>query len=249
MPRFGSHPERRPVLVAGGSSGIGAATGVMLAAAGYPVALGARRLEKCQEFVDQITDAGGKVLYQAKVQKRQAFSSGVAADVTYALQQVVNSGTGTSAKIGRPAAGKTGTTSGNVSAWFTGFTPQLSAAVTMFRDNNAPLAGIAGYSQIYGGTLPAKMWAAFMKAALAHRKVEQFPPRANVGAPPSPPPSPSAPPSSAPASPTRSAPPPSGSAQPQSPPPSGATTRSPSPTPTKTVAASQPPAAPNPSGP
>jgi len=199
--------------------------------------------------VQSVTDAGGKVLYQAKEQKRQAFSPGVAADVDYAMQQVINSGTGTSAKIGRPAAGKTGTTSGNVSAWFTGFTPQLSAAVTMFRDNNAPLAGIGGYSQIYGGTLPAKMWAAFMKAALAHQKVVPFPPRANVGAPPpsSAPPS-SAPPSTAPASPTHSAPPPSGSAPPQSAPASGGTTKSPSPKPTKTVGAS-PPAAPKPSGP
>ncbi len=196
--------------------------------------------------VQSVTDAGGKVLYQAKVQKRQAFSAGVAADVDYAMQQVINSGTGTSAKIGRPAAGKTGTTSGNVSAWFTGFTPQLSAAVTMFRDNNAPLAGIAGYSQIYGGTLPAKMWAAFMKAALAHQKAVPFPPRANVGAPP-PAPSSSAPPSSAPASPRHSAPP-SGSAPPKSPPPSGGPTKSPSPKPTKTVAGS-PPAGPKPSGP
>ena len=236
-------------LSANGSMLLGSDSTHPIDEAGAYATFAAKGVYATPYVVQSVTDAGGKVLYQAKVQKRQAFSSGVAADVTYALQQVVNSGTGTSAKIGRPAAGKTGTTSGNVSAWFTGFTPQLSAAVTMFRDNNAPLAGIAGYSQIYGGTLPAKMWAAFMKAALAHRKVEQFPPRANVGAPPSPPPSPSAPPSSAPASPTRSAPPPSGSAQPQSPPPSGATTRSPSPTPTKTSAASQPPAAPNPSGP
>ncbi|MBE7159787.1 MAG: SDR family oxidoreductase [Williamsia herbipolensis] len=62
MPRFGPHPDRRPVLIAGGSSGIGAATGVMLAAAGYPVALGARRLERCQEYVDQIVDAGGEAV-------------------------------------------------------------------------------------------------------------------------------------------------------------------------------------------
>lgn len=62
MPRFGPHPDRRPVLIAGGSSGIGAATGVMLAATGYPVALGARRVEKCQEFVDQIVDAGGEAV-------------------------------------------------------------------------------------------------------------------------------------------------------------------------------------------
>lgn len=62
MPRFPDHPQRRPVLIAGGSSGIGAATGVMLAAAGHPVALGARRVEKSQEYVDQITAAGGEAI-------------------------------------------------------------------------------------------------------------------------------------------------------------------------------------------
>jgi membrane peptidoglycan carboxypeptidase len=205
--------------------------------------------------VQSVTDASGKVLYQAKAQTQKAFSAGVAADVAYAMQQVIKSGTGTSAKIGRPAAGKTGTTSGNVSAWFTGYTPQLSAAVTMFRDNNAPLAGIAGYSQIYGGTLPAKMWAAFMKAALAHQKVEQFPPPANVGAPPSSAPPSSAPPSSAPPSSAPASPPPSGSAPPHSPPPSGAPTRTPSKSPTSTptstgaAAPSKPAAGAKPSGP
>ncbi|WP_207840449.1 SDR family oxidoreductase [Williamsia soli] len=62
MPRFAPHPDRRPVIVAGASSGIGAATAVMLAAAGFPVALGARRVAKSQEFVDQITQAGGEAV-------------------------------------------------------------------------------------------------------------------------------------------------------------------------------------------
>ena len=195
--------------------------------------------------VQKVTDASGKVLYQKKLQNKQVFSAGVAADVTYALQQVIKSGTGTAAAINRPAAGKTGTTSGNVSAWFTGYTPQLSAAVTMFRDHNAPLQGIAGYAQIYGGTLPAKIWSTFMQAALAHTKVVNFPPRANVGAPPSPPPSSSAPPSS-PASPSPSAPrSPSPSPSPTTS-PSGTATASPtkspktSPTPTKHAGAATP---------
>jgi membrane peptidoglycan carboxypeptidase len=111
----------------------------------------------------------------------------VSSDVTYALEHVITGGTGKSAAIGRPAAGKTGTTSGNVSAWFVGYTPQLSASVAMFRDNNAPLQNIAGYSQLYGGDLPAQMWSAFMKAALLHVKAVQFPPPATaVAASPSP---------------------------------------------------------------
>ena len=62
MPRFEPLPERRPAIVAGASSGIGAATAVELAGRGFPVALGARRVEKCQELVDQIRSAGGEAV-------------------------------------------------------------------------------------------------------------------------------------------------------------------------------------------
>lgn len=62
MARFEPHPDRRPALVAGASSGIGAATAIELAAHGFPVALGARRVQKCQEFVDQILANGGEAI-------------------------------------------------------------------------------------------------------------------------------------------------------------------------------------------
>ena len=62
MPRFEPLPERRPAIVAGASSGIGAATATELAARGFPVALGARRVEKCQELVDEIRAAGGEAV-------------------------------------------------------------------------------------------------------------------------------------------------------------------------------------------
>ncbi|MFC9894846.1 SDR family oxidoreductase [Nocardia sp. NPDC127579] len=59
MPRFEPSPERRPALIAGASSGIGAATAVALAALGHPVALGARRVDKCQELAEKIQADGG----------------------------------------------------------------------------------------------------------------------------------------------------------------------------------------------
>ncbi len=62
MPRFPPHPARRPAIVAGASSGIGAATAIELAGRGFPVALGARRVEKCQELADQITADGGEAV-------------------------------------------------------------------------------------------------------------------------------------------------------------------------------------------
>ena len=62
MPRFEPLPARRPALVAGASSGIGAAAAIDLAAHGYPVALGARRVDKCQEIVEQIKADGGEAI-------------------------------------------------------------------------------------------------------------------------------------------------------------------------------------------
>ena len=62
MPRFDPLPDRRPALVAGASSGIGEATAIKLAANGFPVALGARRVEKLQEIVDKIRADGGEAI-------------------------------------------------------------------------------------------------------------------------------------------------------------------------------------------
>ncbi|MFC4116640.1 SDR family oxidoreductase [Nonomuraea zeae] len=62
MPRFAPHPERRPALVAGASSGIGAATAALLAAGGHPVALGARRVDRCEQIAAAIRDGGGEAV-------------------------------------------------------------------------------------------------------------------------------------------------------------------------------------------
>jgi len=62
MPRFEPHPQRRPALIAGASSGIGAATAIALATAGYPVALGARRADKCEELAATIRAGGGEAV-------------------------------------------------------------------------------------------------------------------------------------------------------------------------------------------
>lgn len=62
MPRFDPHPRRRPTLIGGASSGIGAATAIELAARGFPVALGARRVDKCQQIADEITAQGGEAV-------------------------------------------------------------------------------------------------------------------------------------------------------------------------------------------
>ena len=134
-------------------------------------------------FVTTVSDASGEV-YRAKPDTGSAFSKGVAADATYAMQQVVAGGTGVRAQLagGRPTAGKTGTTGQNANAWFAGFTPQLATAVWVGRQQGGPLRGVLGSDAgIYGGTVPAEIFKTFMDAALQGQPNEDFPPRAGVG--------------------------------------------------------------------
>ena len=95
--RFPSHPDRRPAVVAGGSSGIGAATAVALGAAGFPVAVGARRLDRCEQLAAQIRDAGGEaVAHRLDVTDDEsvaAFAAKVNADLGDVEVVVSNAGT------------------------------------------------------------------------------------------------------------------------------------------------------------
>lgn len=81
--------------------------------------------------------------------------------MTDMLRGVILHGTGTAANIGRPAAGKTGTTDDYKDAWFVGYTPDLVAAVWMGFDNDGYLSGVTG------GATPARIWGKFMREALA----------------------------------------------------------------------------------
>ena len=161
--------------------------------------------------VEEVTDPDGEVLHRARAETRQAISAGVAADTTHALQAVVQEGSGRGARLaGRPAAGKTGTTTGNTAAWFVGYTPQLATAVAIFSEKqDTPLRGIAGVGEVTGGSLPARTWRAFMSSALEGQPVKRFPEPVFGGVAPSPSPtaspSPSTSPSASPsASPTSS---------------------------------------------
>ncbi|AEW95504.1 MULTISPECIES: transglycosylase domain-containing protein [Streptomycetaceae] len=165
----------------------------------------------------------GTVKYQHETKTKQAFDPAIAGNVTDALQAVVQEGTGTAAKaLGRPAAGKTGTTDDNKSAWFTGYTPELATSIGMYRmDDHATnptflkMYGVGGLDKIYGASFPTQIWTEYMKDALAGKPVQDFPPASAYGtvvhgpgatesAPPSAPPSnspsvtPSAPPSKSP---------------------------------------------------
>jgi membrane peptidoglycan carboxypeptidase len=103
---------------------------------------------------------------------------GVSADVAYVmtdiLKGVIAHGTGTAARIGKPAAGKTGTTDDYRNAWFIGYTPRLSTAVWVGNDDNTPM------NRVVGGMVPAEIWSAFMRVATANDPPDDWSPADGV---------------------------------------------------------------------
>lgn len=134
-------------------------------------------------LVAQVLGSNKGVLYEAKPQTQEVFSKEVMADLTYALKGTIIGGTGAAAlALGRPAAGKTGTSQSNASAWFSAYTPQLAASVALFRDSaSESLNGIGGLTSVTGGTFPARIWTAFMKGALKGLEIMDFPAPSNIG--------------------------------------------------------------------
>lgn len=119
--------------------------------------------------ITKVTTAGGELLYQRPAERGSTLvDHWVAAGITDLLQTAVNTGTGRAAQIGRPVAGKTGTTSSNKDGWFLGFSSGITTGVWMGRDDAKPVGGLQG------GRAPAKAFADYMRVAVARRPVEQF---------------------------------------------------------------------------
>ncbi|MCW3834876.1 transglycosylase domain-containing protein [Sphingomonas canadensis] len=113
--------------------------------------------------------ANGEVIYQHEVDtSRVLVSETVAKQMIDLMQTAVATGTGRAAQIGRPVAGKTGTTTSNKDGWFLGFSSGLTTGVWMGRDDAKAVPGLQG------GTAPARAFAAFMGKAVANRPVEKF---------------------------------------------------------------------------
>jgi 1A family penicillin-binding protein len=111
--------------------------------------------------ISKVTDSNGNVLESNDPETHRVLDSRVAAKANEILSEVVSSGTGTGASIGRPQAGKTGTTEDHADAWFVGYTPDLVAAVWVgYPQGRISMGGMTG------GSLPASIWRAFMSAAL-----------------------------------------------------------------------------------
>jgi len=119
--------------------------------------------------IRKVVTAEGRLLYQhEQLDERVLVAPWVAAEMTDLLQSAVLTGTGRAAQIGRPVAGKTGTTSSNKDGWFVGFSSGLTTGVWMGRDDAKTIAGLQG------GTAPARAFHDFMIKAVANRPVEQF---------------------------------------------------------------------------
>ncbi|MEI7642082.1 MAG: transglycosylase domain-containing protein [Actinomycetes bacterium] len=135
-------------------------------------------------LVKEVQGSNKGVLYEATIQPQEVFDKSVMADLTYALSEVTRAGTATAAvsKLGRVSAGKTGTSQNNASAWFSGYVPQLATSIAFFRDDaTQSLNGIGGLTSLTGGSFPARIWTAYMKAVLKDIPEEAFPEPAYIG--------------------------------------------------------------------
>jgi len=162
--------EAVPAIALGGLT-----TGVSpLEMAGAYATLAAGGVRAEPYAIQEVTDASGAVLHEATVKKQKAVDPAVAYLTTDMLTGVIKRGTGKAAAIGRPAAGKTGTTQQYRDAWFVGYTPELATAVWVgYPEAQREMTSVHGI-RVTGGTFPARIWAAFMKSALKDVDASKF---------------------------------------------------------------------------
>jgi penicillin-binding protein 1A len=203
--------------------------------------------------VERVTAADGAILQGPLRGAASVGSTAVSAQdadaTTRVLEGVIDHGTGTAARLdGRSAAGKTGTSQRATDAWFCGYVPQLATCVWVgYPNGTRPMRDVAGFSEVYGGTLPALIWHDFMTEATAGMPVVGFPSASyEIYADPPPPPSPAASPAPEPSPSASPSPEPSASPEPSpspSPSPEPPPEPSPSPSPSATPEASAVPQA------
>lgn len=129
-------------------------------------------------LIVQVTDSKGGLVLDNRPRLRLVLDPWSAAATNELMQGVVNRGTATAAQLGRPVAGKTGTTSSEKDIWFVGSVPQLSTAVWIGNDDNTPLG-----SGATGGMVAAPIWRNFMSQAVRDLPVESFRPSSDFQKP------------------------------------------------------------------
>ncbi|GGK73616.1 transglycosylase domain-containing protein [Ornithinimicrobium pekingense] len=176
-------PEDTPGLGADLTNVLGTASPTLVEMTNAYATLAAEGQRAEPYLIAEVRTAGGQTTYEADPQTEDGVDRDVAVDVTDAMTYVMTQGSGTTAgDLGRPSAGKSGTSEENVSAWFDGFVPQLAAGVVMYKgDGTVPMQDVAGLDQVTGGTFPAQVWGEFMRLALEGEEVLPFPERVGVG--------------------------------------------------------------------
>jgi penicillin-binding protein 1A len=130
----------------------------------------------CRPYaISRVLVPGGRALYRHQPSCGQAVDPAIAHQVSAMLERVVCCGTGTAAQLGRPVAGKTGTAQDYTNVYFAGYTPRVATAVWVgFPEGQIPMDSYYGHS-VFGGTLAAPIWRAFMARATAGMPVDSFP--------------------------------------------------------------------------
>jgi penicillin-binding protein 1A len=136
------------------------------------------------EAFENVRSANGKVIRKLTTQGTRVLSPSVSANLTAALQGVVQHGTGVAASLGaRPVAGKTGTAENFQDAWFCGYVPQLATCVWVgYPKGEISLYNVEGVGEVAGGTLPAEIWHDYMTSAVGSLPIKQFPAPTDLGA-------------------------------------------------------------------
>ncbi|MEB3196635.1 MAG: PBP1A family penicillin-binding protein [Candidatus Sericytochromatia bacterium] len=142
------------------SVALGSAEVTPLELAGAYATLGANGAYAEPHLIDRVEDQSGQLIEQTQARGTSVFADTAVAALHRCLSGVINFGTGAAAQFGRPAAGKTGTTSENRDTWFAGYTPDMACVVWLGNDDNSRLGGKAT-----GGQLAAPLWSRFMRAA------------------------------------------------------------------------------------
>lgn len=162
--------------------------------AGAYATFAAQGVQRTPHILQTVRD--GDSVWQPDTRGNGVFAADVMADATYAMTQVVEQGSARQQikPLGRPIAGKTGTSSLNTSAWFVGYVPQLATAVALSQqgeDGRAldTITAWGGVSEVTGGSYPSILWADYMGKVFQdprYATAQEFPPRANVGGRPTP---------------------------------------------------------------
>ncbi len=184
-PKDGEAPANTPGLASNVGNVLGSASVRPLDLANAYATIAGEGQRAKPYMVKSVAEADGRKVFETKPELNSAFSKEVAADTVNSMKSVVQAGgtAANAASLGRPAAGKTGTSSESMSAWFAGFTPEVSTAVGIELpgpDGKTPIS-MNGLPSLESGKMPVDVWTQFTKGILQGKPTTDLPNRAGIG--------------------------------------------------------------------